>query len=211
MLLKTSKAPALTPAPGVFNKGYLDTLLNTLRIYFSYLDYIVTNLIGRAGGRHIQFPYGAFSARTTQSVAVINTPTLATLPTTDAAVGVHYNPGNGLHVDYTGVYNLQFSIQLTNDDTQAHDAALWLRKDGVDVPWSSSVVTVPSTHGGIAGYQVLAANFYIELAAGQYVELWWATNSLQVTMNALPPITTPFVNPGAPAVVVTLTFVSNLE
>jgi hypothetical protein len=132
------------------------------------------------------------------------------LDAVDYASDVYYTAGNGIHVGHSGIYNVQFSIQLTNANTQAGDAAIWLRVDGVDVPWSSSVVTVPSTHGGVPGYYVISANFYLELLAGQYLEFWWAASDIQVELNALPPITTPFVNPGSPAVVVTVSFVSNL-
>lgn len=236
MLLRTFKAPVLSPAPAVGPndrpkvvstrpqevlgaptapqapaRDHLNPVLNTLRLYFSQIDSSVGALIGREGGRHLHVPHGAFASTATHTVATINTPTLVTLDTTDAEVGVHYVAGNGIHADYPGVYNLQFSIQLTNSDSQAHDAAVWLRKGGVDIPWTSSVVTVPSTHGGQPGYYVVAANFFVEMSGGDYVELWWATNSTQVTLNALPPITTPFVNPGSPSVVVTMSFVSNLE
>lgn len=212
MLLQPPKAPALAPSPNPPVKGHLDALMNILRLYFVQLDSVLGGLLGRMGGRHLHTPHGAFSSTAIQTLSVINTPTLVTLNTVDAEVGVHYLAGNGLHVDYSGVYNLQFSIQMTNTDVQDHDALIFLKKDGTQVPWTTSVVTVASTHGGQPGYYVLAANFYIELLAGEYVELWWASNSTAVQLNALPALTTPpLVVPGSPSVVVTLSFVSNLE
>lgn len=210
-LLRTSKAPALAPSPPLPTKGHLDSVLNVLRLYFTQLDNLVGAVVGRLGGKYLQFPQGAFTSRTTQSIAVINTPTRLTFDVTDYAAGVNYHTNNGIYVDQNGLYNVQFSMQLTNTDVQDHDAAIWLRIDGVDVPWSSSVTTVPSLHGGQPGYIVVAANFLVELLQGSYLEFWWAASNLAVQANALPPITTPFVNPGSPSMVATLTFVSNLE
>lgn len=207
-LLKRTAAPPLPPSPVVPSKQHLDGVLNVLRLYFSRVDALFGSLVNRLGGRFLDFPNGSFYSTAVQSVAVINTPTLITLNSVDSANGVHYLPGNGLHVDHNGLYNVQFSAQLTNQDSQAHDMAIWLRVNGTDVPWTSSVATVPSTHGGQPGYHVIAANFYVEMLQGDYLEFWWASNSLQVQLNSLPPITTPFVNPGSPAIVVTLSFVS---
>lgn len=213
-LLRNPKAPALPVATKEYVPEFFTRLLGALRIYFNTIDSGLAALFGRRGGRYLEFPYGAFSSTQTQSVATINTPTRVTLNTTDFASGTSFVAGDGIHVEQDGIYNLQFSVQVTNSDTQIHDMALWLRKGTgtgtpVDIPYTSSVVSVPGTHGGQPGYHVLAANFYVELGGTDFVELWWSTNSTQVELNTLPPITTPFVNPGSPSVVVTLSFVSS--
>lgn len=154
-------------------------------------------------------PHGSFSSTQTQTPVTINTPQLLTLNRTDYSYLMVGVVGDGIHVDYYGAYNVQFSIQFTNSDTQAHDVTVWLRHNGVDVPYTASVITILGTHGGQPGYSVLAANFFLKLNPQDYVELWWAANSTQVQVNTLPPITTPFVNPGSPAVVVTVDYVSS--
>ena len=161
-----------------------------------------------------KFPHGSFTSAQTQSVAVINTPTRVTFNVTDYHRDMVQVAGDGIHVAQSGLYNVQFSCQLTNTDTQTHDAAIWIRKGSgvsaaVDVPYTSSVTSVTGTHGGQPGYHVIAANFFVYLEVDDYIELWWATNSLQVTLDTLPPITTPFTNPGSPSVVVTLSYVSS--
>lgn len=161
-----------------------------------------------------KFPHGSFTSTQTQTVSVINTPTRITFNVTDYHRDMVQVAGDGIHVAQSGLYNVQFSCQLTNTDTQAHDAAIWLRKgSGVgaatDVPYTSSVTSVTGTHGGQPGYHIIAANFFVYLNVDDYIEMWWVTNSLQVSLDALPPITTPFVNPGSPSVVVTLSYVSS--
>lgn len=204
--------PALpTPRPD-YTHNAEGEFRNVLRLFFSRFASAFNALISPSdtggGGAGLYFPYGSFSSTQTQSVATINTPTLVTLNVTDGANGTYLQAGNGIHVKSAGVYDVQFSCQITNADVQIHEAAIWLRKNGADLAWTNSVVSVQSTHGGLPGYDVVAANFFVELAAGDYIEFWWASNSTQVTLNALPAITTPFTAPGSPSVVITLTFVS---
>jgi hypothetical protein len=193
----------------------LEQILRILRLYFKQLDNNVLSLFSPNGGRFLSSPYGAFSSTQTQVPAAINTPQRVTINTTDYANDTYFVAGDGIHVTRSGIYNVQFSVQATNADVQDHDFAIWLRRgtgSGVatDIPYSSSVATVPSLHGGNPGYLVVAANFFVDLVANDYIEFWWSANSVQVSLNTLPPITTPFVNPGAPSVVVTLSFVSAL-
>lgn len=161
-----------------------------------------------------KFPHGAFTSTQTQSVATIDTPTRVTFNVTDYSRQVAQIAGDGIHVYQSGLYNVQFSCQLTNSDNQIHDAAIWLRKGSglgaaVDVPYTASVTSVQSTHGRQPGYHVIAANFMVYLDVDDYIEMWWAANSTQVTLNTLPPITVPFANPGSPSVVLTLSYVSS--
>ena len=106
--------------------------------------------------------------------------------------------------------NFAFSVQATNSDTQNHDVDVFFRKNGSPLANSASVFTVLSTHGGQPGYQVTAANIFIQLQPTDYVEMYWSTNSTQVQLNYLPAITTPFISPGALSVILTAQFVSAL-
>jgi len=148
--------------------------------------------------------YGSFIATTNQTVSAINTPFRLSLDTTTVANQIYFTPGDGIHVQQDGVYNVQFSAQVLNTDTAAHDADIWIRQNGVDVPNTASVFSVVGTHGGQPGFFVVAANFYLTMTAGDYIEFWWSTNSTQMSIQALPAITTPFTSPASPGLVVTL-------
>lgn len=204
-------APNLPLAPKDYESRYHDNTNNVLRLYFNRLGgTALASLLGPLGGQYLNIPHGAFSALTTQSQTTINTPKLITLTNTDYAKGMYLVSGDGIHVEQPGIYNIQFSAQLTNMDNQAHDVDIWIRQNGIDAPYTASVVTVPSTHGGQPGYYVIAANFFLSLNAGDYVEFWWASNSLQTEIQTLPAITSPFASPGAPGFVVTVSFVSTI-
>lgn len=206
--LQTVPVPFLPLAPRGYESRYHDQNNNVLRLFFQQAYGALGTLIGVAGGQHLNTPHGAFSATDTQSQTVINTPKLVALGSTDFALGTYLVAGDGIHVEQPGIYNVQFSAQLTNTDTQAHDVDIWIRKNGTDAPYTASVVTVPSTHGGQPGYYIIAANFFLQLDAGDYIEFWWASTSLQTAIQTLPAITTPFASPGAPGFVATISFVS---
>ena len=102
-----------------------------------------------------------------------------------------------------GLYNIQISFQMVNTDAQIHDIDLWFRKNGTDVTESNSQFSVPNSHGGVDGHNLGALNFYIDLAAGDYVEIMWHTADTSTTIQYIGPQTSP-TRPGTPSVIVTM-------
>lgn len=83
-----------------------------------------------------------------------------------------------------GVYNLQFSSQFQNTDTQLNDVTIWLRKNGTDVAGSAGYCSIPNKHGGVDGHSIVSWNYLLEVNANDYYELVWSTtNHNQVTMQ----------------------------
>ena len=151
--------------------------------------------------------YGAFQNTADQTFAAVNTPYIVTLNTTDYSNNVTLS-SNRLTTSVAGIYNLEFSFQLASTDTSIHEFDVWLRKNGTDVTGTSSIASVPNRHGGVDGYAIMAANFYIQMAAGYYVELWSAVNNTNIRLDAIPLQTTPYNRPLNPSSVVTLTQVA---
>ena len=114
----------------------------------------------------------------------------------------------GVDRQHLGIYNYQFSAQLRNSGTQIHSAWIWLRKNNVDIGGTGSKFDVPNSHGGIDGHTIAACNFYVQLEAGDTIEMWAAVDNVAVTFDAAAAQTTPFAMPSIPSVVATLTFVS---
>lgn len=108
-----------------------------------------------------------------------------------------------------GVYNIQFSVQFVNTDTQIHDTDIWFRKNGADIANSNSQFSVPNNHGGIDGHLIAALNFFVEVAADDYVELMWATRNTAATIQAIAAQTSP-TRPATPSVIVTVARVSDV-
>lgn len=148
--------------------------------------------------------YGAFQNTADQTYAAVNTAYIVALNTTDYSNHVTLS-SNRLTTSVAGMYNLEFSFQLANTDSQIHEFAVWLRKNGTDVAGTSSICSVTSSHGSVDGYSIMAANFYIQFAAGDYVELWSAVSNTALRIDAIPLQTTPYNRPLNPSSVVTLT------
>ena len=153
------------------------------------------------------YPYGAFQDSTDQSIATTTATANISLNTTDYALGTSIVDGYKVKVDYSGLYNVQFSLQFVNTDTQIHDVDVWFRKNGSDISNSNSKFSIPNSHGGTSGHLIAALNFNVELAKNDYVHLAWATTSTQVTIEQLAAQTTP-TRPATPSAIVTIQYLS---
>lgn len=209
--LKAVSPPALPQGELDYKQAYQDQLNNVLRLYFTSMSNNLNALLNTRGGQYLNNPYGAFQNNSNVVLAAANTPTLIPINSTDYANGMSFATGDGIHVTVSALYNYQFSIQFANTDTSIHSAVVWLRKNGVDVPGTASKFDVPSKHGSSDGYLIGACNFYIDLLAEDYVELWWACDSTTTYLEAYPAQTTPYAHPSIPSVVATLTFVSSYQ
>jgi hypothetical protein len=118
-------------------------------------------------------------------------------------------PSSRIYVSYDGIYNLQFSMQLLNYSNAEDNVTVWLKKNGTDVPLTASVEQVNSKHGSSPGATIMALNIFQQLTAGQYMELYWASDSGNTVLATYPPGTAP-VHPASPSAIVTVSFVSAL-
>ena len=109
------------------------------------------------------------------------------LESTDLSQGITVaNNGSGDPTRVTfaaaGVYSIATSLQFNNSDSSEHDVTVWGTKNGTNIPASSTVITVPkAADGGNAFFQIV---FYLQVAAGDYVEAVWLPESALVTLNA---------------------------
>lgn len=210
--LVSFKAPSLPLAGEEFTRQYQDQFSNILRLYFNKLDDVVGAVTGTRGGQYLNNPYGAFSDYLDQT-AVANTATVMRFRTTDFANGVSVVSETKLTVAQSGIYNLQWSAQFNNSDVQLHDVSVWLRQDGtgpgVDVVGSTGLISIPNSHGGLDGHTIAGWNYFVTLAAGDFVEIWWSTNNAAVSIQHIPAQVAP-VRPSTASIIATMTFVSSL-
>lgn len=167
------------------------------------------NISAASGGAGSPGYYGAFHDTTDQVAAAANTAYAIALNTTDESIGVSIVSGNRITIANGGTYDLQFSLQLKNTDSQIHDVNIWLRKNGVDVPATNSIVSVPERHGSIDGHLLPAWNFVFTAAANDYYQLMWSTTNTAVSVETIAAGTTP-VTPLTPSAIVTVTQVVNI-
>jgi len=200
--------PRLPTAPAQYDAQFIEQYSNVLRLYFNQLDNLTGTLVGNTGGRFIRFPYGAFSSDQDQT-ATINTATLMTLNTTDFANEVSISPSK-ITVNNAGIYNLQFSTQFANTNSNVQDVYIWLRQNGTDIPGSTGFVSIPGSHGGTDGHSIVGWNYFLEMGASDYVEIYWSVPNAAVTIQHLAASGSP-TKPSTQSVVATLSFVSALS
>ena len=152
--------------------------------------------------------YGAWQDNFTQTAAANNTAYAMIYRTVDLSNGVTVvTDGTNLtRITFanTGIYNIQFSAQLNNLSTSTEDVTIWLRKDGIDLPATGSIVGLAQRKSAGDPYHTIASwNFVLSVVAGEYYQLMWSTtNHTNVSIlaySAIPPA------PSVPSIILTVT------
>ena len=208
VIVKNSTANPITVYPYDANSSINNVGFGTINPDCSGMFFAVSNSLWeelQGFGRAVPIlHYGAFSDTTTQTAASINTAYGMVFNTTDSSNGVSIgSPTSRLVADFQGVYNVQFSAQLDKTSGSAANIYIWLRKNGTNVPNTTTVVTLQ----GSSAKAVAAWNYIIQLDPTQYVELMWATDDTDVKILAA---TATSVWPAIPSVIATVTQVNNL-
>lgn len=111
--------------------------------------------------------------------------------------------GTKIYAEHSAIYNVAFSVQFNNTDSSEHIARVWLKKDGSNIGNTRSDITIIKSQGGSDGHAIMAANFFVEIEAGHYIELAWSATNAAVTAEYLTDGVSP-TSPASPSVVVTL-------
>ena len=206
-------APAI-PAIAYSSNSYSQDLQNqnnaVTRTFFTKLINVVSNLVGRKGGRYLNNPYGAFQDSTDQVAANTTTAYAITFNTTDFSNGVTIVSGSRITVADSGIWNLQFSIQFTNTTNASQDVDVWFRVNGTNIANSNSRFGFAPRKGVGDPYHTIAAlNYFVSLNATDYVEIMWRPTDTGVSIEQYAAGTSP-TRPAVPSAIVTMSFVSNL-
>lgn len=105
-----------------------------------------------------------------------------TFNTTSVNYGVYIGtPASRVYVDNTATYNVQFSAQLSNTDSSAHNIYVWSRVNGTtDSPAIKIEVAASSTAAAVA-----TGTFVIDLTTNDYFEIMWSTDNTGVRLSAV--------------------------
>ena len=208
IIVKNTGANPLTVYPYDTGSSINNVGFGTINVDCSAMFFAVSNTLWeelQGFGRAVPIlHYGAFSDTTTQVVTSINSAIAMTFNTTDLANGVTVgSPTSRLVVAEQGVYNVQFSAQLDKSSGSTGTIHIWLRKNGTNVPNTSSKVAIQGT----AAETVAAWNFLVQLEPTNYVELMWSSDDANVVLHAASATS---VYPAIPSVICTVTQVNNL-
>jgi len=181
-----------------------------MRNFFLKLTNLFSALLGTRGAQYINAPYGAFQDGTDQTAANTTTAYAITFDTTDFANGVTLSNSSRLNVSQAGVYNVQFSIQFKNTTNDSQDADVWFRKNGTDIPKSNSRFGLAQRKSAGDPYHTIGAlNFFVDLAANDYLQIMWRVSNTGVSIEYYAAGTSP-TRPIVPSVIATLSYVSNI-
>jgi len=205
--LETPSIPSLGFAPEVYERRHFSENYGALNTYFRKTISVLGALFGPQGGKFLNTPHGAFQSVVDQTVATSNTPYALTLDTVDFTNGVSVASNSRITVAEAGIWNLQWSGQFENTDSQDHDVRVWLKINGTVVTGSTGFFAVPSKHGSVNGHILSGWNYFLQLNTNDYVELWWETDS---TMVSLQSYAAAGAYPSTASLIATMTFVSNL-
>lgn len=179
-----------TGVPANTRITYVDQLTNTVTLSAAFTL--------QAAGVYTVRPWGyegTYSVSPSQTVA--STTITGTLPSL-ITFGVD------------GVYNLQFSLQFSNTDNNiVHEVDVWFKQNDVAIPDSNSRFSIPGRHSGLNGQLIAALNIFVEVVAGDVVEIVWHTDNSAVYIETIPQQISP-IRPLVPSAIATVQFVSRL-
>jgi len=176
----------------------------TLRLVnASSIDVQVRRELERVNRRIMPF-YGAFHDRANQTNPVANAVNIVQMDNTDLSRGVVVR--NDLTPRPTqitfqngGIYDIQFSAQVVKTDSNQDTMDIWLRQNGVDVPWTTTRFTLVGNNAkGVAAW-----DWMVQVEKNDYVQIAWCSPDVDVLLEAQSGLTVP-TRPAIPSVIVTV-------
>jgi len=143
--------------------------------------------------------YGSFFSTQTQAATVINTAKAITYNNADPAYGVYRDPADSSKIKVTrpAIYNVQFSIQVDKTSGGTGRLYIWPAINGTNVANSASLIQIQGNNAEIFS----AANFFLPLSNGDYFQLYFSVDALDVQLQnfaAAPPV------PAIPSIILTV-------
>lgn len=202
--LRPPQQPSLPlPPADRYDPRYHEEYGRVLRLYFNQLNNILTALAGKFGGIYVDCPNGLFFDLGTYSPALANTGYPLEFKQTYLGHGISVVDDTKITVEYGGVYNFQYSSAITSTNSSLKTVWVWIVRNGTPVGYSTNEYTI----SGSGTDTIISWQFNIDLDVGEYVEMYWGADNVNVTIGTTAP-TAP--HPGIPANVIAVNFISPL-
>jgi len=181
--------------------GSAGTVLNitTVNTGTIYLGMLVTGT-GVTAGTHITAfgtGSGGIGTYTVSTSQLVSNTTLAGSLSSKIAV------------EHNGLYEVLVSIQFSNNDTNTQDVDVWFAKNGANIANSNNLFSVVGRHGSIDGRLIAVATFFVDLVAGDYVEVFWSVSDVKVFVEHVDAASSP-TRPAVPSVILSIKHISNV-
>lgn len=195
--------PALPYAEPQYAPSYMDQLLKVLRLYFTRMSEVLNLITGTNGGQFIDCPNGLFFNTVDQTFPDINTAYPVVFNQTYLSNAVSLSDSSRINVSVGGIYNIQYSGQLLTSSGSAKTFFLFLRRNGVDIGFSTRGLTVNSNNH----LDDVDLSFNIDLGVGEYIEIIAAKSEAGIQLEAQ---TATAPHPGIPSSVLSINFIAPL-
>ena len=204
-LISRTPPPAL-PIPGrEIDKNYINSQNNVLRLYFGRISNAINNVTGHLGGRFLDQANALFYSIVDQTAAATNTGYPVQFENTYLNSGVTINGGSNsrITIEHSGIYNFQFTGSVYSVSASPKNVYLWIRRNGTDIGYSTKQYVLSGSGDAVP----VSWNFNIDMTAGQYIEIIWATSDTTAVLEAAAPSSP---HPGIPSAVMAVSLVSAL-
>ena len=120
--------------------------------------------------------YASFFHSESQYTSAPNTPTPMSMSSTDISRGIIISGSTYDKIKFVsgGYYDIQFSAQMAKTTGTSATAYFWLRKNGNDIDWSNTGITLA---GGSNDVATPAWNFFVSASANDFYQLMWSANT----------------------------------
>jgi len=160
----------------------------------------LTGPVGPSGpSGTLSLGYGSFYDTSFQSNPVADVIRTVRYNSTDISNGVSIVDGTKIKVTNTGIYNIQFSIQVYKTDGGADTVDFWLSKNNNSVSDTNTRVTLFN----VDHYTISAWNYVVSANAGDEYELKWSSADTSLSLYTSGPFTNP-TRPRIPSVILTV-------
>ena len=162
-------------------------------------------LMGATGAGGSLGYYGSFYSSLTQVNATPSSINSINIPNTYESNGVGTD-GDNIIFYYGGTYDIQFSAQFEKTDAGTDTIDLWMRKNGIDYPYSDTKLTLVGNNAK----SVPAWNFVVSVNDNDTVQLVWSSPDPNVQLTSQGTQSSP-TRPAIPSMILTVTQVMNTQ
>lgn len=153
-------------------------------------------------------PYGQFLNDTDQTAPSTGTSALVEWSSTVSANGIYLSNTTRVNVRNPGTYEVKYSLQLTNSTNDGQYADIWIKKNGSNVSDSASRFYLVARKSASEPSHVVAfSNVFVDLAAGDYIEVAGSVTDVGVTLEHFAADGT-VPRPAIPAALVSLNYIA---
>lgn len=212
--LTVPSSPALPLAHQDYEPSYQNRYSSILRLYFNQLDTVNSGVLGPLGMQYLDSPHIGACNTASQYATADDTPKLVEWNKAVSVKGFTLNPDNTATVSVSGIYKIDFRLQLANTENAPLDAVVWLQVNGGQVEDSTSIFTLAARKSaGIYTFTTAYSSVLFEAEEGDAIGLWWATEQAFISgtqdgifISAQAAQTTPYVRPAKPSSSGSITF-----